>query len=334
MANFAIVGATGVVGTKMIQRLEESSLTVDNLYLFASKRSAGQMRTFRGKDIIVEELTEQSFDRHIDYALFSAGAKTSLTYAPIAEANGVIVIDNSSAWRMNADIDLVVPECNKPTLHRKIIANPNCSTIQSVVPLGILHQTFGLKRVAYTTYQAVSGSGQAGINDLINGANGQKPTNYPHPIYNNILPHIDVFDETGYTKEEVKMINETRKILSLQDNIAVTATCVRVPILNSHSVAINVTLDKPATIEQIRQLFSTTSGIVLVDDPQQNEYPMPIYATGRDEVFVGRIRKDYSLPNSFHIWCVADNIRKGAASNTVQIAEFIEQNKALYPALH
>lgn len=327
MANFAIVGATGVVGTKMIERLAESSLQVDNLYLMASSRSAGKVLQFRGKDYIVEALNENSFTKPIDYALFSAGRNTSLKYAPIAEANGVIVIDNSSAWRMHHDIDLVVPECNEPTLNRKIIANPNCSTIQSVVPLSPLQKKFGIKRIAYTTYQAVSGSGQAGINDLINGEKGLAPTNYPHPIYNNILPHIDVFLDNGYTKEEMKMIQETKKILSLNDDVSITATCVRVPVLNSHSVDINVTLNTDTTVEEIRQLLSETTGVIVMDDIKHNIYPMPLHATGHDEVFVGRIRQDISQPNSFHIWCVADNIRKGAASNAVQIVELLESKK-------
>lgn len=327
MANFAIVGATGVVGTKMLERLAESSLQVDQLYLLASARSAGKVLQFRGKDIVVEELTKESFDKNIDYALFSAGGETSLTYAPIAEEKGVIVIDNSSAWRMHPEIDLVVPECNQPTLNRKIIANPNCSTIQSVVPLRPLHKAFGLKRVAYTTYQAVSGSGLAGINDLKNGEQGLAPTNYPHPIYNNVLPHIDVFMENGYTKEEMKMVNETKKILGLSDNVSVTATCVRVPVYNSHSADINVTFHQPATVEEIRNILSQAPGIIVMDDVNNNIYPTPLQATGKDEVLVGRIRQDISQPNSFHIWCVADNIRKGAASNAVQIAEFLENNK-------
>lgn len=326
MANFAIVGATGVVGTKMIERLAESDLQVDELYLLASKRSAGKVLQFRGKDYVVEELTENSFKRPIDYAIFSAGGGTSLKFAPIAEADGVIVIDNSSAWRMDPEIDLVVPECNAPTLQRKIIANPNCSTIQSVVPLKPLQEAFGLKRVAYITYQAVSGSGQAGINDLLNGEKGLAPTNYPHPIYNNVLPHIDVFLENGYTKEEMKMINETRKILGLSDDVAITATCVRVPVLNSHSVEINVTFEKDTTPEEIRDILRQAPGVVVVDNPQANEYPTPLQATGHDEVFVGRIRRDISQPNSFHIWCVGDNIRKGAASNAIQIAEYIEHH--------
>lgn len=327
MANFAIVGATGVVGTKMIERLEESNLDVDNIYLFASARSAGKICKFRDRDIVVEELTENSFDRDIDYAIFSAGGSTSLKFAPIAEKNGVIVIDNSSAWRMDPEIDLVVPECNRPTLNRKIIANPNCSTIQSVVPLKPLNDAFGIKRVAYTTYQAVSGSGKAGIDDLINGQNGEAPKNYPHPIYNNVLPHIDVFLDNGYTKEEMKMINETKKILSLGDDVTVTATCARVPVLNSHSVEINVTFKKDTTVEEIRKILSNAPGVILADDTANNVYPMAIDATGRDEVLVGRIRRDISQPNNFHIWCVADNIRKGAASNAVQIAELLEESK-------
>lgn len=325
MANFAIVGATGVVGTKMIERLEESNLQVDNIYMMSSKRSAGQVRKFRGRDVVVEELTEDSFrDRGIDYALFSAGGDTSLRFAPIAEECGVIVIDNSSAWRMNPEIDLVVPECNRPTLNRKIIANPNCSTIQSVVPLKPLNDKFGIEHIAYTTYQAVSGSGMAGINDLVKGQEGQAPTNYPHPIYNNVLPHIDSFLDNGYTKEEMKMVNETKKILSLDESVGISATCVRVPVLNSHSVEIDVTLKNDATVEEVRELLSAAPGVILVDDVANNHYPMPLEATERDEVLVGRIRKDISRPRSFHIWCVADNIRKGAASNAVQIAEVLE----------
>lgn len=327
MANFAVVGATGVVGTKMIERLEESSLKIDKVYLMASKRSAGKTLKFRGEDVVVEELTENSFDKDIDYAIFSAGGSTSLKFAPIAEENGVIVIDNSSAWRMEEDIDLIVPECNYPKLKRKIIANPNCSTIQSVVPLKPLNDRFKIKRVAYTTYQAVSGSGKAGIDDLLLGQEGEEPKNYPHPIYNNVLPHIDVFLENGYTKEEMKMINETKKILELSDEVNITATCARVPVLNSHCVDINVSFEKDTTVEEIRDILSLSKGVVVSDDPMNSVYPMPIDATGYDEVFVGRIRRDISQPNSFYIWCVADNIRKGAASNAVQIAELLEAGK-------
>ncbi|MDY5435482.1 aspartate-semialdehyde dehydrogenase [Peptostreptococcus porci] len=327
MAIFAIVGATGVVGTKMIERLAESELKVDKLYLMASARSAGKKIKFRDIEIEVEELNENSFDKDIDYALFSAGGSTSLEFAPIAEKNGVIVIDNSSAWRMDPEIDLIVPECNKPTLQRKIIANPNCSTIQSVVPLRPLHDAFGLSHITYTTYQAVSGSGKDGIDDLLNGQEGIEPKKYPHPIYNNVLPHIDVFLENGYTKEEMKMVNETKKILSLDDSVGISATCVRVPVLNSHSVEIDVEFKKETTVEEIREVLKNAPGVILVDNVQENEYPMPINATGIDEVLVGRIRRDISRPNGFHIWCVADNIRKGAASNAVQIAEMIEASK-------
>lgn len=327
MAIFAIVGATGVVGTKMIERLAESELKVDKLYLMASARSAGKKIKFRDIEIEVEELNENSFDKDIDYALFSAGGSTSLEFAPIAEKNGVIVIDNSSAWRMDPEIDLIVPECNKPTLQRKIIANPNCSTIQSVVPLRPLHDAFGLSHITYTTYQAVSGSGKGGIDDLLNGQEGIEPKKYPHPIYNNVLPHIDVFLENGYTKEEMKMVNETKKILSLDDSVGISATCVRVPVLNSHPVEIDVEFKKETTVEEIREVLKKAPGVILVDNIQENEYPMPINATGIDEVLVGRVRKDISRPNGFHIWCVADNIRKGAASNAVQIAEMIEASK-------
>lgn len=327
MANFAIVGATGVVGTKMIERLAESNLEVDNIYMMASAKSAGKKLNFRGREVIVEELNDSSFDKDIDYALFSAGGDTSLRYAPIAEAHGVIVIDNSSAWRMDPEIDLVVPECNRPSLKRRIIANPNCSTIQSVVPLKPLNDAYGIKRIAYTTYQAVSGSGLGGIKDLENGQKGIAPEKYPHPIYNNVLPHIDVFLDNDYTKEEMKMILETKKILELGDDVSITATCARVPVFNSHSVEINVSLKKDASIEDIRDLLRKAPGLVLMDDPQNNVYPMAIDATGHDEVYVGRIRRDISQENSYHIWCVADNIRKGAASNAVQIAELLEASK-------
>ena len=327
MANFAIVGATGVVGTKMIERLADSNLEVDNIYMMASAKSAGKKLNFRGREVIVEELKDSSFDKDIDYALFSAGGDTSLRYAPIAEAHGVIVIDNSSAWRMDPEIDLVVPECNRPSLKRRIIANPNCSTIQSVVALKPLNDAYGIKRIAYTTYQAVSGSGLGGIKDLENGQKGIAPEKYPHPIYNNVLPHIDVFLDNGYTKEEMKMILETKKILELGDDVSITATCARVPVFNSHSVEINVSLKNNASIEDIRDLLRKAPGLVLMDEPQNNVYPMAIDATGHDEVYVGRIRRDISQENSYHIWCVADNIRKGAASNAVQIAELLEASK-------
>ena len=250
----------------------------------------------------------------------SAGGSTSEHFAPLFEENGAIVIDNSSHWRMHEGIDLIVPEVNEPKLNRKIIANPNCSTIQSVVPLKPLQDKFGLKRVAYTTYQAVSGSGLAGKEDLLKGEQGEEPTNYPHPIYNNVLPHIDSFLEDGYTKEEQKMIDETRKILN-DNTLNVTATCVRVPVQDSHSVHMNVTLDKEATVEDIKKLFDEDDRVVLVDNVENNEYPLAIHSTGKDEVFVGRIRKDESLDNTFHIWCTSDNLLKGASLNAVQVLE-------------
>ncbi|RIP29206.1 aspartate-semialdehyde dehydrogenase, partial [Staphylococcus gallinarum] len=231
-------------------------------------------------------------------------------------------------WRMTEGIDLIVPEVNEPKLDRKIIANPNCSTIQSVVPLKPLQEAFGLKRVAYTTYQAVSGSGVKGKQDLAEGANGKAPEAYPHSIYNNVLPHIDTFLEDGYTKEEQKMIDETRKILQ-DDHLKVTATCVRVPVQDSHSVHMSVTLEKEATVSAIQELFEKDDRVVLVDNPQNNEYPLAIHSTGRDEIFVGRIRRDDSLDNTFHVWCTSDNLLKGAALNAVQILEQVMSLKGV-----
>lgn len=320
MFNIAIIGATGLVGSTILSILEKKDLPIKKLTLLASARSAGKTIPFKGKDIVIRELTEDVTKEDFDYVLISAGGDISLKFAPLFEKHGAIVIDNSSAWRMNPEIDLVVPEVNQATFKRKIIANPNCSTIQSVSPLKILNDAFGLKRVGYTTYQSVSGSGVAGIEDLKRGACGEKPLNYPYPIYNNVLPHIDDFLEDGYTKEEQKMIDETRKILNLP-NLAVTATCVRVPVTSSHSVAMNVTFDKEATVEEIKEAFKNKTGILLRDNPEKLEYPTPLDAAGKDEIFVGRIRRDQSLDNTFHIWTVSDNILKGAALNTVQILE-------------
>lgn len=325
MYKIAVVGATGLVGQKMLEVLERKAIPFNELTLFTSARSANKEVVYQGKTYITEELTEEKANEKYGFVLMSAGGSTSLKFSPLFEQAGSIVIDNSSAYRMEEDIDLIVPEVNSPQLNRKIIANPNCSTIQSVVPLKPLQDKYGLKRVAYTTYQAVSGSGVAGRNDLINGAKGEAPKNYPHPIYNNVLPHIDVFLESGYTKEEQKMIDETKKILNLPD-LKVTATCVRVPVQDSHSVAINVTLEQPATVKDLRNLFEQTEGVVLIDDVANNEYPLAINTTGKDEVFVGRIREDDTLDNSFHIWCTADNLLKGAALNAIQILEQIHLN--------
>lgn len=320
MTKLAVVGATGVVGNKMLEMLENYGIGYDEVVLFSSKRSSGKEIELNGETLVVQELTDESTDGGFDYVVMSAGGSISEHYAPLFEKHGAIVIDNSSQWRMHEDIDLIVPEINEPKLDRKIIANPNCSTIQSVVVLKPLQDKFGLKRVHYATYQAVSGSGSGGIRDLEDGAKGEEPTTYPHPIHNNVLPHIDVFLENGYTKEEQKMIDETKKILQ-DDALEVTATCVRVPVMDSHSVQMNVTLDKEATVEEVRDAFRGFSHIVLMDNPENNEYPMPLDAAGRPEVFVGRIRKDPTLPNTFHVWCVSDNLLKGAAQNTVQILQ-------------
>jgi aspartate-semialdehyde dehydrogenase len=322
--NIAVAGATGMVGRKFLEVLAERDFPIENLYLFASKRSAGKKMEYRGKSYIVEELTDEVFDRDIDIVLFSAGGATSERFSPVARDKGVIVVDNSSAFRMYPEIPLVVPEVNPGDVekHKGIIANPNCSTIQSVLPLKALSEKFGVKRVVYSTYQAVSGSGVNGIEDLKRGLEGREPKNYPHPIANNCLPHIDVFLEDGYTKEERKMIEETRKILGIPD-LPITATCVRVPVENSHSISINIELGKSFEMAEIFEALKGFDGIIVEDDTSKNIYPMPIHASGRDEVFVGRIRRDFSRENSVNIWCVADNIRKGAATNTVQIAELL-----------
>ncbi len=325
-----IVGATGLVGTTFLKVLEERNFPIDELYLFASARSAGKQVEFRGKTYTIEELTERSFDREMDYALFSAGGDISKKYSPIAARNNVVVIDNSSAFRMDENVPLVVPEVNPVAAmkHKNIIANPNCSTIQAVVPLKVLDDRWSIKRVVYSTYQAVSGSGLAGIRDLEEGIKGEEPKNYPHPIAYNCLPHIDVFMENGNTKEEEKMIKETRKILE-KPELPVSATCVRVPVKHGHSISVNVEFEKEFDIEDVRKALADAPGVVLMDDLKNNVYPMPISVEGRDEVFVGRVRRDESLVSGLNLWIVADNIRKGAATNTVQIAELlIKENKS------
>jgi aspartate-semialdehyde dehydrogenase len=328
--NVAVVGATGLVGQTFLKVLEEKDFPIENLYLMASARSAGKVVNYRGKDIVVEELTENSFDKDIDIALFSAGGATSKKFSPIAASKGVVVIDNSSAFRMDKDIPLVVPEVNPEAAfeHKGIIANPNCSTIQSVVPLRVLDEKYGIKRIVYSTYQAVSGSGLAGIRDLEEGLKGEAPTNYPHPIANNCLPHIDVFLPNGYTKEEEKMINETRKILG-KPNLRVTATCVRVPVFAGHSVSMNIEFDKAIDMAQVRKDLESVEGLVVQDDVANNVYPMAINSANKNEVFVGRIRRDESVDNGINLWVVADNIRKGAATNTIQIAELLIKNNKI-----
>ncbi len=325
--NLAVVGATGMVGRTFLKVLEERQLPIENFYVMASSRSAGSTLTFNGKDYIVEELNEHSFDKPIDIALFSAGGGTSAKYAPIAAEHGCIVIDNSSQWRMDPNVPLIVPEVNPEDIswHKNIIANPNCSTIQAMVALKPLDDKFKIKRVVYSTYQAVSGAGVAGWKDLENGLKGEAPQKFPHPIANNCLPHIDVFLENGYTKEEEKMINETRKILHHPD-LKVTATTVRVPVFDSHSESINIEFENAFDMKEVFETLKNAPGIILEDDPQNNVYPLAINAAGHDEVYIGRIRRDESVDNGINIWVVADNIRKGAATNAVQIAQVIIEN--------
>ncbi|HAS79371.1 MAG TPA: aspartate-semialdehyde dehydrogenase [Fusobacteriaceae bacterium] len=321
--NIAIVGATGMVGRTFLKVLEERNFPINNLYLLASSRSKGKKINFQNKTYIVEELTPESFNKEIDIALFSAGGNLSKKMAPIAVSHGITVIDNSSAWRMDPTIPLIVPEVNPGAAKdHLLIANPNCSTIQVVVPLKVLDDLYGIKRIVYSTYQAVSGSGVAGVEDLKNGLKGMKPSNYPYPIASNCLPHIDEFTEDGYTKEELKMIDETRKILGKR-NLPITSTCVRVPVENSHSVSVNLEFEKEFDLTELKEAFKNKKGIVLQDDVKNNIYPMAINASGFDEVFVGRIRRDFSVENGVNLWIVADNIRKGAATNTVQIAELL-----------
>ncbi|WP_195251272.1 aspartate-semialdehyde dehydrogenase [Romboutsia sp. 1001713B170207_170306_H8] len=322
--NVAIVGATGMVGRTFLKVLEERHFPIKNLYLFSSAKSAGSVVKFAGKEYIVEELTKNSFDRDIQIALFSAGGSISEKFAPIAASKGAIVVDNSSQWRMDPNVPLVVPEVNPDAVkdHKGIIANPNCSTIQAVVPLKPLQEKYKIKRVIYSTYQAVSGSGVRGVKDLENGVNGEANSFYPHQIAFNCLPHIDVFTENGYTKEEMKMVNETMKIFN-NYNLKVTATTVRVPVKNCHSESINIELENPFELNDVINDLKNADGVVVIDNPEKLEYPTTIDANGNDEVFVGRIRRDFSIDNGLNFWCVADNIRKGAATNAVQIAELL-----------
>lgn len=324
MPKVAVVGATGMVGSMMLKVLEERNFPVDELYLFASAKSAGVEVEFKGKKYIVEELKEDSFDRGIDIALFSAGASTSIKFAKIAASKGCVVIDNSSAWRMDDEVPLVVPEVNPEDIewNKGIIANPNCSTIQAVVALKPLDSKYKIKRIVYSTYQAVSGAGQSGYEDLKNGVQGIAPKKFQHPIAFNIIPHIDVFMDDGYTKEEIKMIKETRKIMHRPD-LRVTATTVRVPVFHGHSESINIEFEKDFCLDEVKSILKTSPGIILMDDPQNNVYPMPIVAEGKNEVFVGRLRRDESVEYGLNMWVVADNIRKGAATNAVQISELL-----------
>ncbi len=323
----AVVGATGAVGNEMIAVLEERDFPVENIRLFASERSEGVLLKFKGQDIPVETLKEDSFNG-IDIALFSAGAERSKIWGPIAARSGCVVIDNSSQWRMDPEVPLVVPEVNPHDLkwHKGIIANPNCSTIQMVVALKPIHDVAKIKRVVVTTFQSVSGTGKKAMDELLQQTvallnfKDIEIKVYPHQIAFNVLPHIDKFLENGYTKEEMKMVNETQKIMG-DPSIKVTATTVRVPVFRGHSESVNIETEKKLTASEVKELLSKAPGIVVIDNPEKNEYPLPIYASGRDEVFVGRIREDESIENGINMWVVSDNLRKGAALNAVQIAE-------------
>ncbi len=319
----AVVGATGMVGEVMLQVLAERQFPISELIPVASARSVGKQLEYEGKTYSVVGL-EDAVALKPDIALFSAGGDTSLAWAPKFAAVGCTVIDNSSAWRMHPDHKLVVPEINAEVLTAtdKIIANPNCSTIQMAMALAPIHRAFGIERVVVSTYQSITGTGVKAVQQLENEYEGKAgEMAYPHAIHRNALPHCDVFLDNRYTKEEMKLVNETHKILD--PNIRVTATAVRIPVVGGHSESVNLTLSKPAELDEVRRVLSETPGVVVQDDIQNNEYPMPLHAHGKDEVFVGRIRKDTSQDNGLNLWIVADNLRKGAATNTVQIAEYL-----------
>ena len=323
----AVVGATGLVGSKMLQVLEERNFPLTELLPVASEKSVGKEITYKGRTYKVIGMADAVAARP-DIAIFSAGGGTSLEWAPKFAEVGTTVVDNSSAWRMDPTKKLVVPEINADVLTRedKIIANPNCSTIQMVLALAPLQRRYGIRRVVVTTFQSVTGTGKRAVDQLFGEREG-KPVDrvYPHPIDLNILPHIDSFLDTGYTKEEMKMVNETCKILR-DDSIRVTATTVRVPTIGGHSESVNVELAEDFTLEEVRRLLSETPGVVVQDDPQNNVYQMPLNAHEKDEVFVGRLRRDFTQPNTLNMWVVADNLRKGAATNAIQIAEYLVQH--------
>ena len=321
----AVVGVTGMVGEIMRNVLEERNFPIKEFLPVASARSVGKTIAFKGKYYTVIGL-EDAVAQAPDFALFSAGGQTSLDWAPKFAAVGTTVIDNSSAWRMHPDHKLIVPEINADQLtpDDKIIANPNCSTIQMVMALAPIHKRYGIERVVVSTYQSITGTGVKAVQQLENeyeGVDGEKA--YPHPIHRNALPHCDVFLDNGYTKEEMKLVNETHKILD--PNIKVTATAVRIPVVGGHSESVNLTLSQVADLDEVRELLNNTPGVLVIDDLDNNGYPMPLDAEGKDEVFVGRIRKDESQEKGLNLWIVADNLRKGAATNTVQIAEYLIQ---------
>lgn len=321
MANIAVVGASGLVGRKIREILEERNFPVDRLYAFASKKSAGKKITYAGKEVVIEELTEDSFKgKDIDIALFAAGGSVSEKFVPLATKEGIRVVDNSSFFRMDKEVPLIIPEVNGDEISKDamLIANPNCSTIQSVLAISKIYEDFGIERIVYNTYQAVSGGGEKALEDLKENKN----ENWKYKITDNVLAQIDSFLENGYTKEEMKMVDETRKILKDKD-LRVTATAIRVPVTNSHGVSINLELKKDFDLADIRRSLEATPGVLVEDDIKNEVFPMPSQASGKDEVFVGRIRKDPSVTNGLNLWCVADNIRKGAALNAVEIAEIL-----------
>ena len=325
MIKLAIVGATGLVGTEVLKVLAERRFPIAELLPVASAKSVGQLVEFQGKKYPVVSMDEAIAARP-DIAIFSAGGSVSKEHAPRFAAMGTVVIDNSSAWRMDPTKKLIVPELNADTLTAddKIIANPNCSTIQMVVALNELHKTYQVRRIVVSTYQSVTGTGKKAVDQLMEERAGRPASNpaYPHPIDLNVLPHIDVFEASGYTKEELKMVNETRKIMG-DDDIRVTATCVRVPTLGGHSEAVNVEFAKEFDLAEVREILARTPGVEVVDDPATNKYPMPKDSHGRDAVLVGRLRRDETQPRTLNMWIVADNLRKGAATNAVQIAEYL-----------
>lgn len=318
--NIAVIGATGLVGRTILKVLEEQNTPVNKIYFLSSKKSAGSTIIFKNKKYIVEELNENSFDKDIDIALFAAGGAISERYAQIAVDKGIVVVDNSSIFRMKKEVPLIVPEVNPEEVknHKGIISNPNCTTIQAVVVLKPLDDMFNIKRIVYSTYQSVSGSGLGGLKDLEEG----NVEFYPYQIQYNAIPHIDSFMDNGYTEEEMKMIDETKKILK-NDNLKITATTVRVPVKYAHGISINLEFEKPFEMEQIYHALENAPGVVVRDDLENNIYPMALDAEGTNEVYVGRIRRDFSLDNGVNLWVVADNLRKGAATNAVQITEIL-----------
>jgi aspartate-semialdehyde dehydrogenase len=329
----AVVGATGLVGSKMLQVLAERNFPVTELIPVASEKSVGKQVSFKGKSYSVVSMTDAIAAKPA-IALFSAGGSTSLEWAPKFAEAGITVIDNSSAWRMDPTKKLVVPEINADALTKedKIIANPNCSTIQMVVALNPLHKQYNIKRIVVSTYQSVTGTGKKAVDQLmgerdkaVKGINGEYEMAYKYPIDLNAIPQIDVFLDNGYTKEEMKMVNETRKILR-DDAIRVTSTTVRIPVMGGHSESVNVEFEKDYELNEVKQLLSNSDGVVVVDDPAGQQYPMPMTAHEKDEVFVGRLRRDESQPNTLNMWIVSDNLRKGAATNAVQIAEYLMNN--------